>query len=60
MTPLSSGQVDPIEPEVPTVIRNHQGQFAKGVWYTIQGVRLNGWPTKPGLYIYDGKVKVVR
>ena len=24
------------------------------VWYTINGVRLNGKPNSPGLYIYNG------
>ena len=57
MTPLV---VEPDEPAVPTAIRSHGNSFSDGAWYTIQGVRLNGWPTKPGLYIYNGKVKVVR
>ena len=25
------------------------------VWYSIQGIKLNGKPTKPGLYIRNGK-----
>ena len=25
-----------------------------GAWYTLQGVRLNGKPTAPGLYIHGG------
>jgi hypothetical protein len=57
MTPLV---VEPEEPAVPTAIRSHGNSFSDGAWYTIQCVRLNGWPTKPGLYIYNGKVKVVR
>ena len=30
-----------------------------GAWYTIDGRRINGQPTKPGVYIKDGR-KVVR
>ena len=25
------------------------------VWYSIQGIKLNGKPTKPGLYIRNGE-----
>ena len=24
------------------------------IWYTVSGMRLNGAPTEPGLYIYNG------
>jgi hypothetical protein len=29
-------------------------------WYTINGVKLNGKPSKSGLYIYKGKKQVVK
>ena len=31
-----------------------------GTWYTIGGQRLNGKPTKPGLYINNGKKVVIK
>lgn len=33
---------------------------ADSYWYTIQGMRLNGEPTAPGLYIHAGKKIIVR
>ncbi len=30
------------------------------VWYTINGVKLNGKPTKKGLYIVNGKKVVIK
>lgn len=45
---------------LPTAIRTFDGTFRDGWWYTLQGVRLNGWPTKPGLYIHDGRIEVVK
>ena len=29
-----------------------------GNWYTVQGIRLNGRPTQPGVYIHNGKKTV--
>ena len=29
-------------------------------WYTLEGIRLDGQPTKPGIYINGGKKKVVK
>lgn len=29
-------------------------------WYTVEGVRLDGQPTKPGIYINGGKKKIVK
>ena len=31
-----------------------------GVYYTLQGVRVNGRPTRPGIYINNGKKVIVR
>jgi hypothetical protein len=31
-----------------------------GAWYTLDGRRLNGKPTKPGLYIHGGRAVVVK
>ncbi|MBQ9203025.1 MAG: hypothetical protein IJ155_02155 [Prevotella sp.] len=30
------------------------------VWYTIGGQRLNGQPSKPGLYINNGKKMIIK
>ena len=48
-------------PNIPTgieAIQNHESE--SGSWYTIDGYRLNGQPTKSGLYIRNGKKTVVR
>ena len=34
---------------------NDNGQRTNDSWYTIDGVKLNGEPTKKGIYIYNGK-----
>ena len=31
-----------------------------GVWHTLNGVRLNGKPTKAGVYIVNGKKVVIK
>ena len=31
-----------------------------GAWYTLQGVRLNGKPGKPGIYVHQGRKVVVK
>ena len=31
-----------------------------GAWYTLQGVRLNGKPSKPGVYVHQGRKVVVK
>ena len=33
---------------------------ADGKWYNTAGVQLPGQPTRPGLYIYNGKVKLIK
>ena len=33
---------------------------ADNVWYTLQGMRLNGQPTTKGVYIYNGKKVMVK
>ena len=34
--------------------------FDSVAWYTLDGVRLSGQPSKPGLYIYKGKKIIVK
>jgi hypothetical protein len=44
------------EPEIKTV---NERKPVEG-WYTLTGARLMGQPTKPGLYIYNGRTVVVK
>jgi hypothetical protein len=30
------------------------------VWYNLQGVKLNGVPTVPGIYIHNGRKVVIK
>ena len=41
-------------------IDNSQLTIDNGVWYTLNGVRLNGKPTIPGIYIVNGKKVVIK
>ncbi|MBR3390642.1 MAG: hypothetical protein IKI48_00875 [Prevotella sp.] len=41
-------------------IDNSQLTIDNGVWYTLNGVRLNGKPTKAGVYIVNGKTVVIK
>lgn len=43
-----------------STIPNDKAETANGIWYTIDGKRLNGQPTKKGVYIVDGKKIVIR
>ena len=36
------------------------GTEAKGAWYTLSGVRLNGQPQLKGIYIRDGKKFIIK
>lgn len=46
-------------PEIPTAIRNVTAeQQPDNVWYSLQGIRLTGEPTQPGLYLHNGKVHI--
>ena len=41
-------------------IDNSQLTIDNDVWHTLNGVRLNGKPTKAGVYIVNGKTVVVK
>ena len=41
-------------------IDNSQLTIDNGVWYTLNGVRLNGKPTKAGVYIVNGRAVVIK
>ena len=49
-----------VEEEVATRILNVCVSSAKGTWYTLQGAKLLGKPSLPGVYIHDGKKMIVR
>ena len=41
-------------------VTGEQQNFAKGAWYTINGVKVNGIPTEKGIYINNGKKVVIK
>jgi hypothetical protein len=43
-----------------TSVNSISRAFQQGQIYDLQGRRLNGQPTRKGLYIVDGKKKIVR
>jgi len=52
-----------VEIDVPTgivSIDNSQLTIDNDVWFTINGTRLNGKPTKAGVYIVNGKKVVIK
>ena len=34
--------------------------YTPDVWYTIDGIRLSEKPTKPGIYIVNGKKVIIK
>ena len=41
-------------------VTGEQQNFAKGAWYTINGMKVNGVPTEKGIYIQNGKKVVIK
>ena len=41
-------------------VTGEQQNFAKGAWYTINGMKVNGVPTEKGIYINNGKKVVIK
>ena len=39
---------------------NDKGKMTNDIWYTIDGRKLDGKPTKKGLYIHNGRKEVVK
>ena len=48
------------KPSAPTRIDFTRVDIAQEGWYTLQGYKLPGRPSKKGVYIYNGKKKVVK
>ena len=46
-------------PATPTCIDFTKRDIPKYGWYTLDGVRLQGRPVKKGIYIYNGKKRVI-
>ena len=44
---------------VETVKTAQEKKTAEG-WWTLNGVRLSGQPQKPGMYIVDGRLVIVK
>jgi len=45
-----------IDLDVTTGITNMTGNYAPGIWYTLQGIRIGkNKPTESGVYLYNGK-----
>ena len=47
------------KPSLPTHINFAQRDIPRFGWYTLDGIRLQGKPAKKGVYIYNGKKRVV-
>ena len=43
-----------------STIPNDKAETANGIWYTIDGKRLSGQPTRKGVYIVDGKKMIIK
>ncbi len=41
-------------------MRNENREMRNDAWYTVDGVKLSGKPTRKGLYIFNGKKVVIR
>ena len=41
-------------------LRTENGEFATAAWYDLNGRKLNGMPTKKGVYIMNGRKVVVK
>ncbi len=39
---------------------NEKGELADDRWYTLDGVRLSSKPAKPGIYVNNGKKRVIK
>jgi hypothetical protein len=48
------------ETGIERILLDGSGFGSDGNWYSLDGRRLNGQPTKKGLYIYKGKKTVIR
>ena len=46
-------------PSIPTRIDFVRRDIPKAGWYTLDGIKLNSRPTKKGVYIYNGKKRVI-
>ncbi|MBQ2589301.1 MAG: hypothetical protein II576_08620, partial [Prevotella sp.] len=47
-------------PDEPTHINFVRNDIPQHGWYTVQGYKLNGKPSRKGIYIYNGKKQVIK
>ena len=47
-------------PDEPTHIIFVRNDIPQHGWYTVQGYKLNGKPSRKGIYIYNGKKQVIK
>ncbi|MCR5159172.1 MAG: hypothetical protein K6D37_08625 [Prevotella sp.] len=47
-------------PMAPTAINFVPGNLPQHGWYTVEGYKLDGKPTRKGVYIYNGKKQIVK
>ena len=47
------------KPGAPTRINFTHVELPQHGWYTLDGIKLNSRPTKKGVYIYNGKKRVI-
>ena len=47
-------------PNEPTHINFVRNEIPQQGWYTVQGYKLNGKPSRRGVYIYNGKKQVIK
>ena len=52
--------IDEEESGIDELLNSNPADLKSDVWYTINGVMLNGIPTQSGVYIYNGKKIVVK
>lgn len=52
--------IDGEEPSGIHEIVNSKSSNGKSCWYTLDGRRLDGQPTKKGIYIYNGKMNILQ
>ena len=46
-------------PSTPTCINFTNVELPQHGWYTLEGIKLDKRPTKKGVYIYNGKKRVI-
>jgi hypothetical protein len=56
----SWGIIDDLNSSASAIEKVTANRSEKDVWYTLRGMKINGVPTIPGIYIHNGKKVVIR